>query len=169
MSHTSPDCISAHVHFKKLSDGWGVYPWTPQEACGLRSFGTSPPNDKSYIEPWSQLPYYKVNPIMKMSNLPSLVLFHCVVTRLCQAFRGCPYSIELSLMAFPKSILNLNFSAWLQSNKITPNLVKSTLIELKFAHKVLTSYWPPHSNPLWTLSVLLTYTCNHSDSYFYFA
>ena len=42
----APDFILAHIHLKKF-----LAP--PKKARGIRPLGTSPPNDKSSIEPWS--------------------------------------------------------------------------------------------------------------------
>ena len=45
VSQNVPDCISAHIHFKKFP-GEHV-PGPPEEARRLRLLGPSPPNDKS--------------------------------------------------------------------------------------------------------------------------
>ena len=44
VSQNKPDCISAHMHFKKYR--W-AFPRPPSETRGLRLVGTPLPNDKS--------------------------------------------------------------------------------------------------------------------------
>jgi len=46
VSRNAPDCISAHIHFKKFSGGGGAA-GCPKDARRLRPLGTSPLNDKS--------------------------------------------------------------------------------------------------------------------------
>ena len=49
VSQNAPDCISAHIHFKKFPGG-GACPWIPLGR--YRPLGTSPQNDKSQLEPY---------------------------------------------------------------------------------------------------------------------
>ena len=82
VSQNAPDCISAH-NLKKISRGACLR--LPKEACGIRPLGTSPPNDKSQIEPYSppvsnqakKARYFVTasNNVKAQVRVPSLYLF----------------------------------------------------------------------------------------------